>query len=107
MARLAKRGEIWMIDLGLAAKIRPCLILSVPFADNERALVSYVPRTTQQRSGRFEVEHNSPQFKPGAFDTQNIGSVPPARLDRFLATVNDHTLEQVEAALAAWLGMKV
>lgn len=36
MARLAKRGEIWMIDLGMAAKVRPCLILSVPFQDQER-----------------------------------------------------------------------
>ena len=24
------RGEVWLVDLGLAAKIRPCLVLSVP-----------------------------------------------------------------------------
>lgn len=60
------RGEIWMIDLGLAAKPRPAVILSVPFQDDEKAVVTYVARTTQQRGGRFEVEHRAPQFLPGA-----------------------------------------
>ena len=27
----AKRGEIWMADLGLAAKVRPVLVLSVAY----------------------------------------------------------------------------
>jgi mRNA interferase MazF len=40
MAKLAQRGEIWMIDLGLAAKVRPCLVLSVAFRDDERAVVT-------------------------------------------------------------------
>jgi mRNA-degrading endonuclease toxin of MazEF toxin-antitoxin module len=25
----AKRGEIWLIDLGYAAKVRPCLVFSI------------------------------------------------------------------------------
>ena len=40
----AKRGEIWIIDLGLAQKARPCLILSIDFLDHERAVVTYIPR---------------------------------------------------------------
>ena len=24
------RGEVWLVDLGYAAKVRPCLVLSVP-----------------------------------------------------------------------------
>ena len=105
MARLAKRGEIWMIDLGMSAKVRPCLILSVPFQDQERALISYIPRTTSLRGGRFEVEHVASQFKPGAFDAQNIGTVPPARLLNFLSVANDAVVERVEAAVCAWLGI--
>ena len=27
-----RRGEVWLVDLGLAAKIRPCLVASVPAA---------------------------------------------------------------------------
>ncbi|HEX7788451.1 MAG TPA: type II toxin-antitoxin system PemK/MazF family toxin, partial [Methylomirabilota bacterium] len=27
------RGEVWLVDLGLAAKVRPALVLSVPAGD--------------------------------------------------------------------------
>jgi len=106
MARVARRGEIWMIDLGLAAKIRPCLILSTDFYDDERAVVTYVPRTTSRRGGRFEVAHQASRFLPGAFDAQNIGTVPTAKLMKFLAQIDASTLEQVEAAVGIWLGLK-
>jgi mRNA-degrading endonuclease toxin of MazEF toxin-antitoxin module len=43
------RGEVWQVDLGLAAKIRPALILSRPPRDNDRALVTLVPHTTAVR----------------------------------------------------------
>ena len=45
----AKRGEIWIADLGLAAKVRPVLVLSVAYEGQERAIVSYVIRTTSLR----------------------------------------------------------
>ena len=51
----AKRGEIWMADLGLAAKVRPVLVLSVDYRDEERAIVSYVIRTTSLRGTQYEV----------------------------------------------------
>ena len=50
-----KRGDIWLVDLGLAQKIRPAVILSVPYLDHERALLTYVPRTTSFRGTRLEV----------------------------------------------------
>lgn len=106
MAGLAKRGEIWMIDLGLAAKTRPGLILSVEFRDEERAVYTYIARTTSLRGGRFEVVHTAAHFKPGAFDAQNIGTVPGPKLLKFLARINTHTLEQVEAAVSSWLALK-
>ena len=37
MGRLtAQRGEIWLIDLGMIQKVRPVLILSVPYKNEER-----------------------------------------------------------------------
>jgi len=32
------RGEVWLVDLGYAAKVRPCLVLSIPVNDEDRAL---------------------------------------------------------------------
>ena len=24
------RGEVWLVDLGMVAKVRPCLVISIP-----------------------------------------------------------------------------
>lgn len=50
----ALRGEVWQIDFGPAAKVRPALIYSVPFFDDERALYAVIPHTTALRKTRFE-----------------------------------------------------
>jgi len=99
------RGEIWMIDLGLAAKPRPAVILSVPFRENEKSVVTYVARTTQLRGGRFEVAHAAPHFLPGAFDAQNLGTIPVVKLMRRLGQLSPADLARVEGAVRQWLGL--
>jgi mRNA interferase MazF len=42
----AKRGEVWQIDFGLAAKVRPALVLGCDMADEDRVLVAAVYHTT-------------------------------------------------------------
>lgn len=101
---LAQRGEIWLIDLGMVAKTRPALILSVPVGDRERAVFTYVPRTTVLRGTRFEVPHTARGFDSGGFDAQGIGGVPGRQLVRRLGMVDSPTLARVEAAVKAWLG---
>ena len=51
----AKPGEIWLADLGLAAKTRPVLIISRHDPEAPRALLIYVPLTTQHRGSRYEA----------------------------------------------------
>ena len=87
-----KGGEIWLIDLGLAAKAPPAVIFSIPSRDNEKAVVTYVARSLQKRGGRFEVDHQAPHFRPGVFDAQNIGTVPTTKLVRRLAHLPDEKL---------------
>ena len=50
----AKPGEIWLADLGLAAKVRPVLVVSRYDPDAPRTLTIYLPLTTQHR-GRYAV----------------------------------------------------
>jgi mRNA interferase MazF len=99
----ACRGELWVIDLGMAQKSRPCLVLSINYLDHERAVVSYIPRTTSLRQTRFEVTHQMRGLEPGAFDAQGIGSVPVVKLERCLGVVDPDVLHRVEAALQLWL----
>jgi mRNA interferase MazF len=106
MARTeVKRGDIWLVDLGLAQKVRPAVILSVAYLDHERALITYVPRTTSLRSTRFEVEHQAAGFAPGGFDAQSIGTMPAAKLVRRISALDAPTLAKVENAVRAWLAL--
>ncbi len=101
----AKRGEVWIVDLGLAAKVRPCLILSVPASDQERSLVTAVAHTTSSRGGRFEVSVRALFLKVGVFDAQNLVTIPDAKLIRCIGTLRPEDLTIVENAVRLWLGL--
>lgn len=102
--RIPQRGEVWLVDLGLAAKVRPCLVLSVPPAETDRALVTLVPHTTSLRDSRFEVSLKVPFLRPGGFDAQGLGTVPHVKLLRALGKLTADSLAAVEARVSAWLG---
>ena len=93
------------MDLGLAAKVRPCLVLSIPLADVDRALVTLVPHTTSLRESRFEVALPVSFLRPGGFDAQNLVTVPLAKLIRVLGKLTAPHLSQVESRVSVWLGL--
>ena len=99
------RGEIWLVDLGYAAKVRPCLVLSIPAADEDRALATLVPHTTSTRASRFEVAVKVSFLRVGAFDAQNLVTVPHAKLIRKLGTLQSGQLSSIEDAVRFWLGL--
>ena len=100
-----QRGEVWLVDLGLAAKVRPALVMSVPAADVDRALVTIVPHTTSARGSRFEATISVPFLRAGVFDAQNLVTIPHAKLIRNLGKVSPAQLTVVERAVALWLGL--
>jgi mRNA interferase MazF len=100
------RGEVWLVDLGLAAKIRPCLVLSVPASGpNDRVLVTLVAHTTSPRGTAYEVSIPVRFLKPGVFDAQNLLTIPHAKLVRRLGTLSSEQLAEVEHAVRQWLGL--
>lgn len=99
------RGEIWLVDLGYAAKVRPCLVLSIPAHDEDRALATLVPYTTSTRASRFEVAFRVPFLREGAFDAQNLVTIPHAKLIRKLGTPQRGQLTSVKDAVRFWLGL--
>jgi mRNA interferase MazF len=68
MAR-ADRGSVWIVDLGMVAKVRPCLVLSVPTDPMERVLVTVVPHTTSGQGTRFEVAGQAKFLHQGVSST--------------------------------------
>lgn len=99
------RGEVWLVDLGYVAKVRPCLVLSIPANDEDRALATLVPHTTALRNSRFEVELNIRFLRKGGFDAQNLITIPHAKLIRKLGTLTESQLREVKEKIRIWLGL--
>jgi len=97
----ARPGEIWLADLGLAAKTRPILIVSRDDADPPRVLLLYVPLTRQFRGSAYEVDLKELRFlnEPSFANVQGLGSIAPARLERFLGHVPIVLFNKVKSAL--------
>ena len=62
---MPRRGEVWLVDLGLAQKVRPALILSTAYSDADRALITVISHTTKIRGSKFELPVSAPFLKPG------------------------------------------
>ena len=99
-----QRGELWLVDLGMAAKVRPAVVLSIPANDVDRALVTIVPHTTSPRQSRFEVAVAVPVLRPGVFDAQNLITIPHAKLVRRLGRLAASQFLAVETGVRYWLG---
>ena len=101
------RGQVYMVDLGLAAKVRPCVVLSVPLEESDRSLVTVIPHTTTLRQSRFEIAVPVKFLRPGAFDAQGIVTVPAVRLMNHLRTLTTEQVRSVERGVCAWLGIGI
>jgi mRNA interferase MazF len=101
MAR-PKRGEVWQVDLGLAAKSRPAFILGVPLATTHQ-VYTYVPHTTSPLGTEFEVKLDLKFLREGVFDAQGISTVPGVKFQRKLGLLTEPQIRQIEDAVLAWL----
>jgi mRNA interferase MazF len=101
-------GEVWLADLGLAAKTRPVVIVSRQDPNPPRALVLYVPLTTQHRLSPYEVP--LPRFpfldRDSVANVQGLGSIPTARLERKLGRIPNNVMAKLKSALAFALDLE-
>ncbi len=98
------RGDVWLFDCGLAEKIRPVLVISVPYGDRDRALVTVVPHTTALRGSEYEIAVDAPFLKSGAFVVQGVSTYPNVRALRKLGSLKPGEFAKVYATLLKWLG---
>ncbi|MEZ5352260.1 MAG: type II toxin-antitoxin system PemK/MazF family toxin [Bryobacteraceae bacterium] len=95
-------GEVWLADLGLTAKTRPVVIVSRYDLDAPRALVIYVPLTTQNRMSRYEVPLPKLPFldRESVANVQGVASLPIVHLERKLGRLPAATIAELKRALA-------
>jgi mRNA interferase MazF len=100
------RGEVWQVDFGFTAKVRPALLLTDETDDDrELDVVTMVLHTTALRGNAWEVSIPKPFLKPGAFHCQQIQTVSAAKLLRRLGVLTPQELARVDAILALRLGL--
>jgi mRNA interferase MazF len=94
-----------LADLGIAAKTRPGLVMSVPPDPQDRVLVTLVPHTTSVQGTRFEVVIAKSFLRQGPFDAQGLVTVATARLLRKLGDLQPAEMALIEEAVKRWLGL--
>jgi mRNA interferase MazF len=102
-----RRGEVWLFDCGMVEKVRPVLILSIPFREIDRALVTVVFHTTALRGSEFEMNVPVSFLKDGAFLAQSLATYPTARAIRRLGRLDEAQLSVVEKAVFRWPGREL
>ncbi len=100
-------GEIWLADLGLAAKVRPVLVLSYPEPDDARALAIVAPLTSQIRSARGEIDLGKPSWLPkaSAVNLQGVASFNHRFLQRKLGRLSEQQIDRVKTGLRELLDL--
>jgi mRNA interferase MazF len=56
------RGDVVLVDLGMAAKTRPCVVVSRRQPNPKRNLTVVVPMTTEIRGGETEIAFPKPPW---------------------------------------------
>jgi mRNA interferase MazF len=99
------RGEVWLFDLGMAAKTRPVVVVSVAYGDADRAILTVVPHTTELRGSPFEISVRTPFLRQGAFLVQGVSTYPKAWAIRKIGALNRDQMAAVMTGLRNWLGL--
>lgn len=105
LGTVPESGEVWQVDFGMAQKVRPALVISVPYSDADRALIGVIPHTTAVRGSQFEVSFPVRFLQEGAFLVQGLVAVPPKFFIRRLGVLSPAQTQTVKVALRQWLGL--
>ncbi len=98
-------GDVWMADFGVAAKVRPALLLTGEPAADELDLVTVVLHTTALRGNRWELTIPKPFLKPGAFHLQQVQTISTVKLERRLGVLTAEEMTRMRNALRDRLGI--
>jgi mRNA interferase MazF len=95
------------VDFGVTQKVRPALVISMPYADTDRALIGVVPHTTALRGSQFEVSIPTRWLSKGAFLVQGMQAVPPKYFLRRLGKLAPEQMQLVEQAILRWVAITI
>jgi mRNA interferase MazF len=96
-----RHGEVWLVDMGMAAKTRPAIVLLADNLNAPRSLIIHIPITRQNRGSELEVNlGHLPFLDPESIaNAQAIGSLPSVRFEKRLGILSAADLKAVKTAL--------
>jgi mRNA interferase MazF len=101
-----QRGEVWLADLSLVAKVRPVVVIGIPFKATDRALITIVQHTTKIIGSEFEIHLPIRWLEKGAFNIQSVMAAVPPQFIRKLGILTHEQLLEIENALRRWQGLE-
>jgi mRNA interferase MazF len=106
MTNSPKNGDIVLVDLGMAAKVRPCLVISAT-PDTQRTVSIVAPLTSEVRGGESEVAFPKPPWlaKPCVVNLSGFGSVERHRIQRRLGQFPADRFVEVRKTLVKMLDL--
>ena len=101
------RGDVVVVDLGMAAKVRPCVVVSVAHPDRQRNMSVVVPLTTEIRGGECEIRFPKPPWlrQESVVNVMGIAGVDNAKIERRIAAFPAERMLEIETVLKHLLGL--
>lgn len=97
-------GQVYLVDLGMAAKTRPMLVVSRRDEDAPRALAICAPITTSTRNSKYEVSIGKPKFLHEAsyVNLQGLQAIQHHELKRMIGRLPNAEFQNIKNAIK-WL----
>jgi mRNA interferase MazF len=101
------RGDVVIVDLGMAAKVRPCVVVSVANPDSQRNMTVVVPMTTEIRGGECEVRFPKPAWlrQESVVNVLGIAGVDNSRIERRISAFPRDKISEIESVMKRLLGL--
>ena len=107
MTNFPEAGDIVLVDLGMVAKVRPCLVLCAN-PDSARTVSLIAPLTTEVRGGESEIPFSKPPWlaKPCVVNLSGLGSVERHRIQRRLGPFPPERFEEAKKVIARMFALE-
>jgi mRNA interferase MazF len=102
-----ERGDVVIVDLGMTAKVRPCVVVSVAQPDRQRNMSVVVPMTTEIRGGECEIPFPKPAWlrQESVVNALGIAGVDNAKIERRISAFPADKMVAIDSVLKRLLGL--
>jgi mRNA interferase MazF len=101
------RGDVVIVDLGMTAKVRPCVVVSINKPDSRRNMSVVVPMTTEIRGGECEIRFPKPAWlrQESVVNVLGIAGVDNSKIKRRISAFPADKMAEIEVVLKRLLGL--